>query len=150
MGRASKTTLDRTDRLILAALEKNARASLAEIGRAVGLSGPGVSERLRWLEETGVIAGYRVRIDAEKAGCPIRGYLRLKTTADKYPRVLARLRETPGILEASHVTGEESFVIRFAVASMGDLEALIASLSPFGETSTSLVLSTALERGIFE
>jgi Lrp/AsnC family leucine-responsive transcriptional regulator len=150
MGRAAKTNLDRTDRQILAALERNARASLAEIGRAVGLSGPGAGERLRWLEEMGVIAGYHARIDAEKAGCPIRGYLRLKTTADKYPRVLARLAEAPGVLEASHVTGEESFVIRFAVASMGELEALIASLSPFGETATSLILSTRIERGLFE
>jgi Lrp/AsnC family transcriptional regulator, leucine-responsive regulatory protein len=150
MGRASKAALDRTDRQILAALEKDARASLAKIGRDVGLSGPGVGERLRWLEEAGVIRGYRAQIDAEKAGFPIRGYLRLKTVASQYPRVLARLRETPGILEASHVTGEESFVIRFAVPSMGDLEALIACLSPFGETATSLVLSTAIERGLFE
>ncbi len=150
MARASKTSLDRTDRQILAELEKNARVSLAEIGRAVGLTGPGAGERLRWLEQTGIIAGYRVRVDAEKAGFPIRGYLRLKTVASQYPRVLARLRETPGVLEASHVTGEESFVIRFAVASMGDLEALIASLSPFGETATSLILSTSIDRGLFE
>jgi Lrp/AsnC family transcriptional regulator, leucine-responsive regulatory protein len=150
MARASKTSLDRTDRQILAALEKNARTPLSEIGREVGLSGPGTGERLRWLEETGVIRGYRAQIDVEKAGLPIRGYLRLKTVASQYPRVLARLSETPGILEAAHVTGEESFVIRFAVASMGDLEALIASLSPFGETSTSLILSTAIERGFFQ
>jgi Lrp/AsnC family transcriptional regulator, leucine-responsive regulatory protein len=149
MGREPKAGLDRTDRRILGILEKNARATLAEIGREVGLSGPGAGERLRRLEEQGIVSGYRVTIDYEKAGLPIQGFLRLTTTADKYPRVLARLAETGGVLEAHHVTGEESFIIRFAVASMGELEALIGYLSPFGETATSLVLSTPIERGLF-
>jgi Lrp/AsnC family transcriptional regulator, leucine-responsive regulatory protein len=148
MSRAPKSGLDPTDRQILAALEENARAPLAEIGRTVGLTGPGVGERLRRLEALGVVTGYRARVSYEKIGCPIQGFLRLTTHPDKYPRVLARLSETRGVLECHHVTGAESFIIRFAVGSMADLEALIGSLSPFGETATSLILSTPIERGV--
>jgi Lrp/AsnC family leucine-responsive transcriptional regulator len=148
MSREPKAGLDRTDRQILAILERSARTPLAEIGREVGLSGPGVGERLRRLEGLGVIAGYRARVVYEKVGCPIQGFLRLTTQAEQYPRVLARLGEIPGVLECHHVTGAESFIIRFAVASLADLEALIGSLSPFGETATSLILSTPVDRGL--
>jgi len=142
----SEKLLDRTGHQILYALQENARISFSELGRLVGLTPPAAAERVRRMEEAGLIAGYHARIPAEKLGLPIQAFIRLRTPAEKYTRVVAVVRELPEILECHHVTGEEAFVLRVTAASPAHLERIIAKLSPFGETATSMVLSTAVEK----
>lgn len=138
--------LDRTDLLILKALQENARLSFKELGRLVSLSSPAAAERVHRLEEAGLIIGYQAVIPPEKLGCPIQVFIRLHTTSEKYPKILALVESMPEVLECHHVTGDDSFVMKAAVASMERLEELIARISPFGETSTALVMSSPLRR----
>lgn len=138
--------LDRTDLLILNALQENARLSFKELGYLVNLSSPAAAERVHRLEETGLILGYQAVIPPEKVGCPIQVFIRLRTTSEKYPKILAVVETLPEILECHHVTGDDSFVMKAAVSSMERLEDLIARISPFGETSTAIVMSSPLKR----
>ncbi|MHC1781230.1 MAG: Lrp/AsnC family transcriptional regulator [Anaerolineaceae bacterium] len=148
MNREYSSGMDEIDRQLVGMLQGNARLTFKELGRAVHLSSTAAAERVRRLEEAGVIAGYAARIDPVKAGNPIRTYIRLRTSADQYPRFLVLAEDLPEILECHHVTGDDSFLILAALGSMEELEGLIARISPFGETSTALVMSTPLKREV--
>ena len=140
--------LDPLSRKILAELQRNARLSFAEIGRRVGLSTPAAAERVRRLEESGVIAGYEARINPRALGLDVTAFVRVRVTgAETLARRLTRLAsELPEVLECHRCTGDESFILKVRVPSVGRLERLIDQLTPFGMTSTALVLSSPVER----
>ena len=145
MSLSLEKLLDATGRRILRALQENARASFSEIGRAVGLSTPAVAERVHRMEEVGLITGYRAEIDAQKLGLSLTAFIRLRSSPDKYPRILALVDGMPEVLECYHVTGDESFVLKVIAATPAHLGALIDRFSPYGHTATSIVLSTPLK-----
>ncbi len=138
--------LDRTGRTILHALQENARLSFSELGRMVHLTPPAAAERVRRLEEAGLIGGYHADIPPEKLGLPIQAFIRLRTPPERYPRILSAVQGIPEILECHHVTGDDAFIMRIAAASTHHLETIIDQLSPFGETSTAVVLSTPVRK----
>lgn len=142
--------LDPTGLKLLRALQTDARLSFSELGRRVNLSTPAVSERVRRMEDAGLILGYHAAVDAAKLGWPITAFIRLFTSAKHYPRFLELARTTPEVVECYHVTGSEAFVIKARVESVGKLEALIERLNPFGETSTSVVLSAPVQKQVVE
>lgn len=133
---------------ILAELQADARLSFSELGRKIGLSTPATAERVRRLEDIGVIRGYSVIVDPERVGLSVGAFIRIRLAG---PETLAKkltgaLEQMPEVLECHRCTGDESFVLKVRVASVGELEALIDKLSPFGATSTSLILSSPVER----
>ncbi|WP_421096171.1 Lrp/AsnC family transcriptional regulator [Pseudomonas sp. 16FHM2] len=132
------------DKRLLAQLQVDARLSFAELGRRVGLSTPATAERIRKLEEHGVLRGYRAELDSHSIGYPVTAFIRLYVPAESYPRVLAVIEGMPEIREAHHVTGEASFVLKAVAPSLIALETLISSFDSFGKTETSIVLSTRL------
>jgi Lrp/AsnC family leucine-responsive transcriptional regulator len=140
--------LDPLSRKILAELQRDARLSFAEIGRRVGLSTPAAAERVRRLEESGVIAGYEARINPRALGLEVTAFVRVRVTgAETLARRLTSLAsELPEVLECHRCTGDESFILKVRVPSVGRLERLIDQLTPFGMTSTALVLSSPVER----
>ena len=138
--------LDRTGLQILRALQENARLSFSELGRRVALSSPAVAERVRKMEEMGIISGYHARVEPGKVGLPIMAFILLKTQAKKYPDLISLARRLPEILECHHVSGGESFVMKSVVSSIPHLEELIEKLSLFGETSTLVVLSSPVDK----
>jgi Lrp/AsnC family transcriptional regulator, leucine-responsive regulatory protein len=140
--------LDSTGRKILSLLQQQARLPFSQIGQQIGLSGPAVAERVRRMEEDGLIKGYHAEIDPDAAGLPIRAFIRLQTSPERYPRLIKTLEEIPEVLEANHVTGEDAFYLRVAAESMEALEQVIGRLSPFGSTSTAMILSTPINRGL--
>lgn len=140
----STTRLDRLNRRLLAELQQDARLSLAELGRRVGLSTPAVTERMKRLEEQGVIRAYRAELDAHSMGYPVTAFVRLYIPPDVYPKVEALLASWPEVREAHHVTGDAAFVLKVVTRSLADLEALLARFTPFGRSETSVVLSTRL------
>ena len=142
--------LDPTGLKLIQALQEDARLSFSELGRRVNLSTPAVSERVRRMEEAGLIVGYHAALDAAKLGWPITAFIRLFTAAKHYPRFLELAQTTPEVVECYHVTGSEAFVIKARVESVGKLEALIEQLNPFGETSTSVVLSVPIQKAVVE
>lgn len=133
---------------ILEALQHNARLSFAELGRKIGLSTPAVAERVRRLEEAGVITGYHAALDTAKLGVPIRVLVRLTIHGGdlQVQRTVTAVKELVEISRCHRITGAESFVIEADVVSIRHLEALIDKLSTLGATSTSTVLSSPVQR----
>ncbi len=133
---------------IVESLQENARLSFAELGRKVGLSTPAVAERVRRLEEAGVITGYHASIDAARLGMPIHVLIRLTIPGGdlQITRAVAAIKELPEINRCYRITGDESFIIESHVVSVRHLESLIDKLSAFGATSTSTVLSLPVEQ----
>jgi Lrp/AsnC family leucine-responsive transcriptional regulator len=133
---------------ILEALQHNARLSFAELGRKVGLSTPAVFERVRRLEEVGVIVGYHASLNVAKLGLPIRVVVHLTVRGGdvQVSRTVAAVKEFTEISRCHRITGAESFVIEADVVSIRHLEALIDKLSVLGATATSTVLSSPVKR----
>ncbi|MCL5996882.1 MAG: Lrp/AsnC family transcriptional regulator [Chloroflexi bacterium] len=136
--------LDRTGWRILHALQTNARISFSELGRRVSLTSSGVTERVQKMEDAGVITGYHAWVNASKLGLPITAFIRVTTPAERYPSFVALVDGLAEVLECHHVTGSESFILKVAVSSVAHLETLIAQLSPYGQTATSIVLSSPI------
>lgn len=134
--------LDEIGWKLLLALQEDARLSFAELGRRVGLSLPAVAERVRRLEEAGLITGYHAKLDPHKLGAPVAAFIRLRSTGDRYRQVQALARELPEVLECHHLTGGDAFIMKVVVSSIAHLEKLIGRLTPYGQTTTSIVLSS--------
>ena len=138
--------MDQSGRNLLKALQGNVRASVADLSRQIGLSQTRTAERLRRLEETGIIQGYSVEIDREVLGLPILGFIRFTCSGGNYRKFLAFVKSLEQVEECHHTTGGDAFLLKVSVASMDDLEKLIESLLPFGDPTTSLVLSSPVAR----
>jgi Lrp/AsnC family leucine-responsive transcriptional regulator len=137
-------SLDDVDFRIIEALQENARAGYAELGRTVGLSASAVTERVRRLEESGVITGYRCEVDPERLGLAIRAQVRLRYPTANYRPFHDLLASTPEITEAHHVTGEDCFVLTVLARSMRHLEEVTGRIGGLGPVTTSVVYSSPL------
>ena len=148
---------EETDRLldsvgwhILRELQANARIPFSELGRRVGLSSPAVTERVRRMEDAGIISGYHVTLNLAMVGLPMQAIMRIRAYAGRSPQIAARVCDMPEVLECHKVTGSDCYVMKVAVESVQHLEAIIDSLAHYGDVTTSLVLSTPVERRIIE
>ncbi|RST17012.1 Lrp/AsnC family transcriptional regulator [Streptomyces sp. WAC05374] len=137
---------DATDWRILAALQEQGRASFAELARTVSMSASAVTERVRRLEDAGVIAGYTAVVDPERLGLPILAFVRLRYPTGNYKPFHHMLETTPEVLEAHHVTGDDCFVLKVAARSMRHLEEISAKVAVLGSVTTSVVYSSPLPR----
>lgn len=135
--------LDSVDWDLLVELQQNARLSYAELGRRVGLTSPAVAERMRRMEETGIVSGYRVDLNMERIGRPLQAVVRmnLKVTDTEFRYALEQF---PEVTECVRVTGDDCHVMKVAVQSSEQLESLLDRLNRYGRTTTSIVLSTPL------
>ena len=137
-------TVDRTDWQLLAALQQDGRASYAELARVVAMSPSAVAERIRRLEESGVIAGYRATVDPAAVGLDVMAFVRLRYPTGNYRPFHALLDSTPEIVEAHHVTGEDCFVLKVVARSMRHLEEVTGRIAGLGAVTTSVVYSSPL------
>jgi Lrp/AsnC family leucine-responsive transcriptional regulator len=141
--------LDPVDRVLLAALRENGRASWAELARLVGLSAPSVQERVRRLEDRGVIAGYTAVVPPAALGLEVSALVGIgqSESADQED-VVRRLRELPEIEDCYLVAGKDAFVAKVRVADVAALERTLARLQAVrgvSRTDTTVVLSTRWE-----
>src|SRR3954449_6213059 len=136
------TGVDVTNRLILSELQDDARVTLAELGRRVGLSSPAVAERLQRLEGEGVIAGYRTELDPRAFGFALTAVIRVRPAPRQLPKVAEVSRATPEVVECHRITGEDCFYLKAHVRDVQHLEELIDRFTPFGQTTTSIVQSS--------
>ena len=136
--------LDKVSWKILSQLQLDGRASYASIARSVSMSLPAVTERIKRLEEQGIIEGYRAIIDESKLGRALTVFIHLSTPASRYRAFLDKAEQLDAIRECHHVAGEGSFIIRVLISSVQELEPLIEVLSEFGETKSSIVMSSPL------
>jgi Lrp/AsnC family leucine-responsive transcriptional regulator len=137
---------DATDWRILDVLQRDGRVSFAELARAVSMSASAVTERVRRLEEAGVIQSYAAVVDPERLGLPILAFVRLRHPTANYKPFHDLVAATPEILEAHHVTGDDCFVIKVAARSMSHLEEVSGRIATLGSVTTSVVYSSPLPR----
>ncbi len=142
--------LDDIDRNILKELQVDARTSYAELGRRVGLTTPAVIERVRKLEDAGIIIGYRAQIDTSKVGLPITAFVRMSITGVEYSHIIEVAHGSNEVLECHRGTGGDSFIMKIAVASVEHLQEVIDRLTPYGITTTTIVLSSPVRKRIIE
>jgi Lrp/AsnC family leucine-responsive transcriptional regulator len=146
----AKRPLDAVDRRLVATLQRDARISFADLGRAVGLSPPAVAERVRRLEEQGVVRGYRAEVDRARLGWGLSAFVRLRCANDALDRVVAFAQARPEVVECHRVAGEEAFVLLIAAPSVAELDAVLVQLAAFGSTTSSLILSSPVRSKAIE
>ncbi|HEX6704766.1 MAG TPA: Lrp/AsnC family transcriptional regulator [Albitalea sp.] len=131
--------IDAHDSRILAELQADARLSMAELGRRVHLSQPAVTERVRKLESAGVITGYRATVDLGRLGYGIRAVIRMGRA--EFARVSRLVQQTPEVVNAYNVTGEDNWVLEIAVIDVSHLDSVLSKFCELTETSTAIILS---------
>ncbi|NRQ37737.1 Lrp/AsnC family transcriptional regulator [Nonomuraea sp. NN258] len=136
--------LDATDWAILAELQQDGRLPLAELGRRVNLSASAATERVRRLETSGVITGYRAEVDLARTGYAVLAVVRLKYPGSRHEPLHRLLGERAEILECLRVTGEDCYLLKVAAATMGHLEGIVDELAQLGSTTTSIVYRPTL------
>jgi len=139
---------DGKDLEILEALQRNARVSLSELGRQIGLSQPAISERVKRLEEAGIIEGYSARVNPRALGLTLTAIIRLRTTHEHIKSCMRKFAEIPHIVEVHRVTGEDCFVLKVLVPAPENLETIVDRIAGFGAVTTSLVLRSEPTRPI--
>jgi Lrp/AsnC family leucine-responsive transcriptional regulator len=139
-------TIDGTNRRLLAELQADARLSLAELGRRVGLSPPAVAERVQRLERDGVIAGYRTEIDPSALGLALTVVIRVRPSPGQLQNVAELSVETPEVVECRRVTGDDCYVMTAHVRDVAHLEEVIDRFAVLGQTTTSIVQSSPVPR----
>jgi len=141
--------LDATNLRLLEQLQGDARLSLAELGRRVGLSPPAVAERIQRMERDRVIRGYRVELDPVALGYPLSVVIRVRPAPRQLHKVAELTRSAPEVVECQRITGEDCYLVKAHVRSVAHLEELIDRFAPFGQTTTSIIQSSPVPgRGI--
>jgi len=141
----NESDLDEIGRKILSALVKEGRIGFSELGRRVGLSAPAVAERVRRMEDVGLIMGWRAVVDRARLGGGITAFMRVTCPGEKYQAVRRLAQEMPEIIDCHHVTGEDCFFIKMAVGSVEHLERVVERFRDLGRTVSSVALSTIVE-----
>jgi Lrp/AsnC family leucine-responsive transcriptional regulator len=141
--------LDEVNLRLLDELQRDARLTIAELGRRVGLSAPAVAERLQRLERDGVIGGYRAQIDPRALGLSLTSIIRIRPAPRELKKVADLARETPEVVECQRITGEDCFFMRVHVRDVEHLEEVIDRFVAYGQTTTSIVQSSPVpSRGV--
>lgn len=136
--------MDELDWKVLSLLQHNARMTYTELARQIHLSVPAATERVKRLEEAGIIEGYAANVNAAAAGYPVSALIAVTVPQSAKAKFLKILDAIPQVLECHHVTGADSYIIRLVAVSMANLERLIEQINLYGETRTSIVMSTPL------
>jgi Lrp/AsnC family transcriptional regulator, leucine-responsive regulatory protein len=139
---ASNGLLDEPNRLLITELQRDARLSLAELGRRVGLSSPAVAERLQRLERCGAIRGYHADVDPRAVGLDLSAIIRVRPSPGQLENVAQRARETSEVVECHRVTGDDCYVMRAHLRDVLHLEEVIDRFTPLGQTTTSIMQSS--------
>lgn len=146
-GKAYESALlDETNRRLLAELQANARVPFAELGRRIGLSAPAVAERVGRLEQAGVITGYHADVDPKALGFTIAAVVRVRPATQQLGKIPDLAAGTPEVVECHRITGEDCFFLKLHLRSMDDLEEVLDRFTPFGQTTTSIVHSSPVDR----
>jgi Lrp/AsnC family leucine-responsive transcriptional regulator len=138
--------LDETDHRLLGELQQDARLSLAELGRRVGLSPPAVAERVRRLTDDGVIRGFHADVDPRALGYALSAIVRIRPAPRQIAKVAALARATPEVVECHRITGEDCFFLMAHVRDVEHLEEVIDRFTIFGQTTTSVMQTSPVPR----
>lgn len=143
---SGNSTLDETDARILSALDSDARLSMSVLARLVGMSPPSVSERVRRLENAGVIRGFTLDVDTRAIGYQIRAMVRIRPLPGKLHLVEKLIQERPEFIECDKITGDDPFLARLVVHSIERMDEVLEALSEHAVTSTAVIKGTSVKR----
>jgi Lrp/AsnC family transcriptional regulator, leucine-responsive regulatory protein len=146
MTHNTQKLMDETSWQILTILQEDARIPFKELGQRVGLSSPAVTERVRRLEEAGIITRYRAELNLEKLGLPIAAFITIRSFGHRCDEIRSLLQESPAIESCYRVTGSDHYLVKVAVTSVSHLEQLVDRFIPFATVTTSIVLSVTVAR----
>jgi Lrp/AsnC family leucine-responsive transcriptional regulator len=138
--------LDATNRKLLEELQADARLSLAELGRRVGMSSPAVAERLKRLEREGVILGYRAEVDPRKLGYGLGVAIRIRPAPRQLAQVAELARQAPEVVECHRITGDDCYLLTAYVRDVEHLESIIDEFAAYGQTTSSVMQSSPVPR----
>ena len=138
--------LDQIDHRIISELSADGRVSFAELGRRTNLSSPAVTERVKRLEQTGVITGYRAEVDPRALGYQLTAIVRVKPAVRQLAKIAELAAEIPQIEECLRITGEDCFYVKLHLGSIEELPAVLDRFLLYGETTTSIVNATPVAR----
>jgi Lrp/AsnC family leucine-responsive transcriptional regulator len=138
--------LDATDRAIIAALSENGRMTIRELAALMGLSSPSVTDRMHKLEDAGAIRGYTVLVDPTVFGLGIAAHVRMRAMPGEVKRVAQMLIDTPEVVEADRVTGEDCFLAKVLASNVLELENVIDRFQPYASADTAIILSSTVVR----
>jgi len=144
--RSNGVTLDAIDHRLLDALDRNARTPTADLARLVKLSPQSTADRIRRMEDLGVIMGYAAKLNPAALGLAVAAYIRIRPAMGELPRVADLVASIPEIVECDRVTGEDCFIAKVFVPSVTDLERVLDKLLPYAQTNTSIVQSSPVKR----
>jgi len=149
---SSEKLLDQVGWDILRELQEDARIPFSELGRRVGLSAPAVTERVRRMEEAGIIKGYRAEINLKRVGLSVLALVRLNTSMHPHgcKQFLKMAPSIPEIIECHRITGSDSYLMKVAVPSLEDLEKVLDQINVYGATTTVIALSSPVEQRIID
>lgn len=134
--------LDDVNRRLLTELHRDPRMSMSELARRAGMSAPAVTERVQRMERDGVITGFRMEVDPAALGLPVTALVRVRPGPGQLPKIAAAAQDTPEVVECFRITGEDCFLIKMHAPSIQDMERLLDRFLLFGQTTTSIVVST--------
>jgi Lrp/AsnC family transcriptional regulator, leucine-responsive regulatory protein len=138
--------MDEIDQRILHTLAANARVPLKELAAVAGLSGPSAADRLRRLEQRGVIRAYTVEIDPKALGYALEAIVRIRPLPGQLHAVRKMIDDTPAFVECDKVTGDDCFVARLHVRDVAEIDAILDRIAERASTSTSIVKSKPIAR----
>jgi Lrp/AsnC family leucine-responsive transcriptional regulator len=115
---------------------------MSALGRRVGMSAPAVTERVRRLEEAGVIRGYRLEIDPAAVGLPVAAWVRVRPGPGQLPKIAELAAGLPEVVECHRITGEDCFLLKVHVPAVDELETVLDRFLLYGQTTSSIVQSS--------
>lgn len=138
----SELLRDKRNVELLSLLQSDPRLGISELARRVGMSAPAVRERVLRLEEAGIIRGYRVELDPAALGYPVSAYVRVRPAPGQLPKIVALAQSLPQVVECHRVTGDDCFVLKVYLPSIGDLDQVLDRFLAYGQTTTNIIQST--------
>ena len=139
-------TIDTTDRAIIAALSENGRMTVRELAAQIGLSSPSITDRIHKLEDAGAIRGYTIVVDSKAFGLGINAHVRMRAMPGEVRRLAQMLIDTPEVVEADRVTGEDCFLVKVVVSDVRELEIVIDRFLPFSSADIAIIQSSTVVR----
>ncbi|MEF9992120.1 MAG: Lrp/AsnC family transcriptional regulator [Paraclostridium sp.] len=137
--------MDVTDCKIIELLQADGRISMKDLGKIVGLTSPAVSERVKRLEESGIIQGYKAIVNPDKLGRVIKSFINISLPSENYLNFIEYAKGDNRIVECHHITGDDCLLLKVIVKDMYELEQVIDKIKQVGRTKTSVILSTLIE-----
>ena len=137
--------MDATDFKIIELLQEDGRISMKDLGKIVGLTSPAVSERVKRLEESGVIKGYKAIVNPDKLGRVIKSFINISLPSENYQSFIDYVKRDNRIVECHHITGDDCLLLKVIVPDMYALEQVIDKIKQVGRTKSSVILSTIIE-----